>query len=199
LARCRARCHRRPPPATPAGSTPRSVPFSGRNRDFTEFDGEVAVLTNSHRHTELPVATGKNKLVIIGVHYADGQRYEIVVDCLRHERAKQGCCLAARPSAQGNGCGSAETRSETGAGKAKSNTRRGYVWIPPGKFRMGCSSGDSECYYGEQPSREVTVSVGFWLAQTTVTERAWQKYRLATGASSSPAMDDPTGLPDAGA
>lgn len=77
-------------------------------------------------------------------------------------------------------------------GQVRLNQRDGqrYVWIPPGSFRMGCSSGDSECYDGEQPSREVTISAGFWLAQTTVTERAWQKYRLATGASSLPGMDD---------
>ncbi|MBK7930031.1 MAG: SUMF1/EgtB/PvdO family nonheme iron enzyme [Bryobacterales bacterium] len=54
---------------------------------------------------------------------------------------------------------------------------------------MGCSSGDLECYDDEHPSREVTITAGFWLAQTVVTEGTWQKYRHATGAPPLPAMD----------
>ena len=77
-------------------------------------------------------------------------------------------------------------------GQVRLNQRDGqrYAWIPPGSFRMGCSSGDTECYDGEQPSREVTISAGFWLAQHTVTQKTWQEYRFATGAPSLPAMDD---------
>jgi formylglycine-generating enzyme required for sulfatase activity len=50
-----------------------------------------------------------------------------------------------------------------------------YVWIPPGKFRMGCSPGDSECVDDENPAHEVTISTGFWIGQTEVTQRAWKK------------------------
>jgi formylglycine-generating enzyme required for sulfatase activity len=89
-------------------------------------------------------------------------------------------------------------------GQVRLNQKDGqrYVWILPGKFRMGCSSGvdaggdagddagGGECYDGERPAREVTIKAGFWLAQTTVTEGTWQKYRLATGASSLPPMDN---------
>ena len=78
------------------------------------------------------------------------------------------------------------------AGQVRSNERDGqqYVWIPPGNFRMGCSFGDGECLEGEQPVREVTITKGFWLAQTAATMRTWRKYRLAAGGASLPVMDD---------
>ncbi len=58
----------------------------------------------------------------------------------------------------------------------KDNLR--YVWIPPGKFMMGCSPGDSECYDKEKPSHEVSISHGFWMGQTAVTQAA---YKAVTG------------------
>ena len=38
--------------------------------------------------------------------------------------------------------------------RVETNPRDGmaYVWIPPGKFRMGCSEGDSECFADEKPA-----------------------------------------------
>jgi sulfatase modifying factor 1 len=53
-----------------------------------------------------------------------------------------------------------------------------------------CSFGDGKCLEGEEPAREVTLTTGFWLAQTTATMRTWQKYHLATGVASLPVMDD---------
>ena len=50
-----------------------------------------------------------------------------------------------------------------------------YVWIPPGKFRMGCSDGDSECYSGEKPADEVELTRGFFLSETEVTQAAWKR------------------------
>ena len=32
-----------------------------------------------------------------------------------------------------------------------------YVWIPPGRFMMGCSPGDAECDDDEKPAREVEM------------------------------------------
>jgi formylglycine-generating enzyme required for sulfatase activity len=77
-------------------------------------------------------------------------------------------------------------------GQVRSNSRDGqqYAWIAPGNFRMGCSIGEGECLEGEQPVREVTITKGFWLEQTTATMRTWRKYRSATGAASLPAIDD---------
>jgi hypothetical protein len=77
------------------------------------------------------------------------------------------------------------------AGDLRKNTKDGltYVWIPPGDFQMGCSPGDGECYSDEKPPHKVTISKGFWLSQTTITLRAWKKYRSATGAAALPTSD----------
>ncbi len=63
------------------------------------------------------------------------------------------------------------------ARKVRVNTRDGltYVWIPPGRFRMGCSPEDRECEADEKPAHQVTISRGFWLGQTQVTQAAYQR------------------------
>ena len=73
-----------------------------------------------------------------------------------------------------------------------------YVLIPPGTFRMGCSPGDPNCLpiigelthpgpfedkgkprfvsqvaSSEAPAHDVTISKGFWLGQTEVTQSAY--------------------------
>lgn len=53
-----------------------------------------------------------------------------------------------------------------------------YVWIPPGKFLMGCSQGGAECFADEKPAHEVTITRGFYMGQTEVTQEA---YRRVTG------------------
>jgi formylglycine-generating enzyme required for sulfatase activity len=50
-----------------------------------------------------------------------------------------------------------------------------YVWIPPGWFMMGCSPEDNECSDTEKPTHEVTITKGFWLGQTPVTQQAYQR------------------------
>jgi formylglycine-generating enzyme required for sulfatase activity len=50
-----------------------------------------------------------------------------------------------------------------------------YVWIPAGTFQMGCSQADSECYDDEKPAHEVTITKGFWMGQTPVTQVAYQR------------------------
>jgi formylglycine-generating enzyme required for sulfatase activity/energy-coupling factor transporter ATP-binding protein EcfA2 len=61
--------------------------------------------------------------------------------------------------------------------KLRTNAEDGlvYTWIPPGKFKMGCSTGDSQCRENESPTHEVGISKGFWLGQTEVTQAAWRK------------------------
>ena len=63
------------------------------------------------------------------------------------------------------------------AGAKKVNPKDGltYVWIPPGKFQMGCSPGDAECGDDEKPVHEVTITKGFWLGQTAVTQQAYER------------------------
>jgi formylglycine-generating enzyme required for sulfatase activity len=40
---------------------------------------------------------------------------------------------------------------------------------------MGCSPGDSECHDDEKPAHRVTITKGFWLGQTEVTQAAYQR------------------------
>lgn len=50
-----------------------------------------------------------------------------------------------------------------------------YVWIPPGTFIMGCSPGDAECDVDEKPTHRVTITRGFRMGQTPVTQEAYQR------------------------
>jgi len=64
-----------------------------------------------------------------------------------------------------------------------------YVWIAPGTFEMGCSSGDSECGSVEKPPHQVTITKGYWLGRTEVTVGAYTRYAAATGRQMPPAPD----------
>jgi formylglycine-generating enzyme required for sulfatase activity len=60
-------------------------------------------------------------------------------------------------------------------GSTRVNAKDGqrYVWIPPGSFMMGCSPGDNQCAEVEKPAHKVSITRGFWLGQTPVTQRAF--------------------------
>jgi formylglycine-generating enzyme required for sulfatase activity len=47
---------------------------------------------------------------------------------------------------------------------------------------MGCSVGDNECFDDEKPAHDVTISNGFWMAQSLVTQLA---YKRVTGSDPS--------------
>jgi formylglycine-generating enzyme required for sulfatase activity len=61
--------------------------------------------------------------------------------------------------------------------RTKVNSHDGltYVWIRPGTFQMGCSPNDSECADDEKPAHSVTITRGFWIGQTPVTQAAYKK------------------------
>lgn len=66
-------------------------------------------------------------------------------------------------------------------GSPSGPTKRGpegivYVWVPPGNFWMGCSSGDTECEFNE-PNREAQIAKGFWIGQTEVTQKVYEQVR----------------------
>ena len=66
------------------------------------------------------------------------------------------------------------------AGSERTNAKDGlkYVWIPPGSFRMGCSEQpkDEQCDKSDEfPTHAVTISRGFWMGQTEVTQEAYQR------------------------
>jgi formylglycine-generating enzyme required for sulfatase activity len=54
----------------------------------------------------------------------------------------------------------------------KVNSRDGltYVWIPPGTYNMGASDGEIKWFSDEEPAHEVTLTKGFWMGQTPVTQ-----------------------------
>jgi formylglycine-generating enzyme required for sulfatase activity len=52
-----------------------------------------------------------------------------------------------------------------------------YVWIPPGTFQMGCSQGDGECADNERPVHPVTLTKGFWIGRTPVTQEAYRRIK----------------------
>ncbi len=68
-------------------------------------------------------------------------------------------------------------RAPRSAGSKRVNPKDGmtYVWIPPGIFQMGCSPGDDECFDDEKPPKRVTISKGFWLGESPVTQAAYEK------------------------
>ena len=55
-----------------------------------------------------------------------------------------------------------------------------YVWIPPGKFQMGCVKGDDACDEDETPSHSVEITKEFWLARTEVTVTAYRLFAQET-------------------
>lgn len=67
--------------------------------------------------------------------------------------------------------------SHTAAPLVKSNPRDGlaYVWIAPGKFAMGCAPKDADCFENEKKVHEVTLTGGFWIGQTDVTQAAYTR------------------------
>ncbi len=48
-----------------------------------------------------------------------------------------------------------------------------YVAIGSGSFTMGCSPGDLLCPASEKPAHQVTLTKGFWMGVTAVTQEAY--------------------------
>jgi uncharacterized caspase-like protein len=63
----------------------------------------------------------------------------------------------------------------TRSGRVNPNDGLRYVWIPAGTFTMGCSPVDLECIYSEKPAHQITITKGFFLGETPVTQQAYQK------------------------
>ena len=81
------------------------------------------------------------------------------------------------------GAGSSSPKALASKGEVRLNSKDGlkYVWIRPGIFMMGCSSGDAECGPEEKPPHQVTITKGFWMGQTEVTVGAFKRFAGATG------------------
>ena len=57
-----------------------------------------------------------------------------------------------------------------------SRDRQEYVFIPPGKFKMGCVPEDPKCEANEKPQHDVTISKGVWMGRTEVDVRSYQRF-----------------------
>jgi formylglycine-generating enzyme required for sulfatase activity len=57
--------------------------------------------------------------------------------------------------------------------QANGETQR-LRWIAPGRFRMGSPSSEVGRFEDEDPQHEVTLTRGFWLADTACTQALWQ-------------------------
>ena len=60
--------------------------------------------------------------------------------------------------------------------KRNRKDRQEYVFIPAGKFFMGCVPSDNRCAEDEKPQHAVTISNGFWMGSTEVTADAYGRY-----------------------
>jgi formylglycine-generating enzyme required for sulfatase activity len=47
-------------------------------------------------------------------------------------------------------------------------------WVEPGQFMMGAKEGEADSQAHEHPQHPVTISSGFWLANTACTQGFWQ-------------------------
>jgi serine/threonine protein kinase len=67
-----------------------------------------------------------------------------------------------------------QTNTEQSNSRTRLNPVDGltYVFIPAGKFIMGCSPGGTECDGND--TRAEQIANGFWLGQTEVTQAAWK-------------------------
>ena len=61
--------------------------------------------------------------------------------------------------------------------------------VPPGKFLMGISAGDTEARYNEKPSHEVTLTQPFYLGRTEVTQLQWTKIMKVNPSKFNQAID----------
>jgi formylglycine-generating enzyme required for sulfatase activity len=69
--------------------------------------------------------------------------------------------------------------AECTIGKAKYRWR----WIPPGRFWMGSPEDELGRYVDEGPRHRVTITKGFWMGETPVTQEFWRAVVLAGGQS----------------
>ena len=58
--------------------------------------------------------------------------------------------------------------------KLNGNLAMDFVWIPPGTFEMGSPKSEPGRSYNEGPQTTVTISQGFWLGKTPVTQAQYQ-------------------------
>jgi formylglycine-generating enzyme required for sulfatase activity len=81
----------------------------------------------------------------------------------------------------------ADLKFTPGVARVNAKDGLGYIWLPPGRFEMGCSHGDSECSAEEKPAHRVILTTGFWIGKTPVTVGAYKRFATASGRQMPPA------------
>jgi formylglycine-generating enzyme required for sulfatase activity len=56
-----------------------------------------------------------------------------------------------------------------------------YAWVPAGRYRMGCTPGDTNCDPATLRYQDVTLPRGFWMGRTEVPVAAYKRFAAATG------------------
>lgn len=51
-----------------------------------------------------------------------------------------------------------------------------FRWVCAGTFLMGCADNEPECIQSVEVQHEVTLTKGFWISDTTVTQKLWQEF-----------------------
>ncbi|MEZ5402203.1 MAG: SUMF1/EgtB/PvdO family nonheme iron enzyme [Bryobacteraceae bacterium] len=75
-----------------------------------------------------------------------------------------------------------EPKLPLGLPAVNSRDREEYVWIPAGRFLMGCVPKDTLCEDHEKPQHPVTISKGFWMGRNEVQALSYRRYAQANNA-----------------
>lgn len=90
-------------------------------------------------------------------------------------REPQSGPMKAAPATQAKAGATATAGTKAGEVRVNPIDQQRYVWIPPGRYQAGCSTGDQECYEDEYPRRNITLTKGFWFGETEVTQAAYDR------------------------
>ncbi len=146
-------------------------------------------------HYELGIALEKGRNDPQSALHEYRQAYELDPDTAAYQKAYQNLLKSQANVTTGGVIGGVlspvrppEPPAAPNQDQARQNPKDGlkYVWIPPGKFMMGCSPEDDACNTNEKPAHQVTISKGFWIGQTPVTVGPYKRYVAATGRSLPP-------------
>jgi formylglycine-generating enzyme required for sulfatase activity len=148
------------------------------------FTAPVTVVVNSPAVSSSDLAAQEEIAFWNGVDKSDAESLQLYLKRYgtgRYAALAQRYLAKMEPSSAsvpaGPPAGGVATGSELKPGAVKTNIQDGltYVWVPLGTFQMGCSPGDGECFDNEKPAHRATITKGFWMGQTEVTQQAYQK------------------------
>ena len=140
---------------------------------------------------EAPIIDGRVEGRVLTFHTSHVPQFESAPAVIRYQAELVGDEIRFTTTDQ-YGLARGVARRAPTAGLVRQNPKDGgsYVWIPPGRFVMGCSAGDPACEVDEQPPHEIRITTGFWLARTEVVESQYRRATPATPAAAASGADD---------